>query len=135
MRDLRFRAWDDVNKRMYTPEQLEQEGASDIEKTIYGYLSYGSLIVYDFSNPEEPIELFPLQSTGWYDTAQKEVFEGDVVKGDDGVYQIMWSEEIAGFILIGNDGSLAMGGPYMSESFEVKGNIYENPELLDFKAE
>ena len=135
MRDLRFRAWDDVKKKMYTPEQLEQEEANDLEKTIYGYLSYGSLIIYDFSNPAEPTELFPLQSTGWYDNNQTEIFEGDVVKDDNGVYQIMWSEEIAGFMLVGNDGFIAMGGPYMSDTFELLGNIYENPELLDFNVE
>ena len=135
MRDLRFRAWDDVKKKMYTPEELEQQGASDLEKTIYGYLSYGSLIIYDFSNPENPTELFPLQSTGWYDNNQKEIFEGDVVQDDNGVFQVMWSEEIAGFILIGNDGSFAMGGPYMSDTFALKGNIYENPELLEFNVE
>lgn len=135
MRDLRFRAWDDVKKKMYTPEQLEQQEANDLEKTIYGYLSYGSLIIYDFSNPAEPTELFPLQSTGWYDNNQTEIFEGDVVKDDNGVYQIMWSEEIAGFMLVGNDGSIAMGGPYMSDTFELLGNIYENPELLDFNVE
>ena len=55
-----------------------------------------------------------------------------MVESDTGTYQIMWSEEVAGFILIGNDGSMAMGGPYLSETFKLKGNIYQNPELLDF---
>lgn len=133
MRELRFRAWDDDNKKMYSPEELEQAGASEVEKTIYGYLSYGTLLIYDFKNPEEPTELFPLQSTGWFDNDQKEIFEGDVVESDSGVYQIMWSEEVAGFILLGNDGTMAMGEPYMSDVFKLKGNIYENPELLDFE--
>lgn len=132
MRDLRFRAWDEGNNKMYSPEELEQENASDVEKTIYGYLSFGSLMIFDFKNPEEPAELFPLQSTGWYDNEQKEIFEGDIVESDTGLYQIMWSEEIAGFILLGNDGSMAMGGPYMSDVFKLKGNIYQNPELLKF---
>lgn len=134
MRELRFRAWDDDNKKMYSPEDLEQAEASEVEKTIYGYLSYGTLLIYDFKNPEEPTELFPLQSTGWFDNDQKEIFEGDVVESDSGVYQIMWSEEVSGFILLGNDGTMAMGGPYMSDVFKLKGNIYENPELLDFNA-
>lgn len=133
MREIKFRAWDDENKKMYSPEDLEQEGASDLEKTIYGYLSFGTVLIYDFKNPEEPIELLPLQSTGWYDNEQNEIYEGDVVESDTGVYQIMWSEEVAGFILLGNDGSMAMGGPYMSDTFKLKGNIYQNPELLDFE--
>ena len=36
----------------------------------------------------------------------------------------MWSEEIAGFILLGNDGSMAMGGPYMSD-------VEQGRELLE----
>lgn len=132
MREIKFRAWDDENKKMYSPEDLEQQGASELEKTIYGYLSFGTVLIYDFKNPEDPIELVPLQSTGWFDNEQNEIYEGDVVEGDNGTYQIMWSEEVAGFILIGNDGSIGMGGPYMSETFKLKGNIYQNPELLDF---
>lgn len=132
MREIKFKAWDDENKIMYSPDELEQQGASELEKTIYGYLSFGTVLIYDFKNPDEPVELVPLQSTGWYDNEQNEIFEADIVEGDNGIYQIMWSEEIAGFVLIGNDGSIAMGGPYMSETFKLKGNIYQNPELLDF---
>ena len=134
MREIKFRAWDDENKKMYSPEELEQEGSTELEKTIYGYLSFGTVLIYDFKNPSEPLELIPLQSTGWYDNEQNEIFEGDVVKNDDGTYQVMWSEEVAGFILLGNDGSMAMGGPYMSDTFKLQGNIYEKPELLDFNA-
>lgn len=132
MREIKFKAWDDENKKMYSPEELEQQGLSEMERTIYGYLSFGVVLIYDFKNPEDPIELVPLQSTGWFDNSQNEIYEGDIVESENGTYQIMWSEEIAGFILIGNDGSIAMGGPYMSETFKLKGNIYQNPELLDF---
>lgn len=132
MREIKFRAWNDEKKKMYSPEELEQEGAKEIEKTIYGYLSYGSLLIYDFENEQEPTELLPLQSTGWYDNDMKEIFEGDIVTGDNGTYQVMWSEEVSGFVLIGNDGSIAMGGPYMSEVFKLQGNIYENPDMLKF---
>ena len=59
MREIKFRAWDDENKKMYSPEELEQEGASELEKTIYGYLSFGAVLIYDFKNPEEPVELLP----------------------------------------------------------------------------
>ena len=51
MREIKFRAWDDENKKMYSPEELEQEGASELEKTIYGYLSFGAVLIYDFKNP------------------------------------------------------------------------------------
>lgn len=134
MREIKFRAWDDEAKKMYSPEELEQADALEINKSIYGYLSFGTLLIYDFKNGSEPVELLPLQSTGWYDNDQQEVYEGDVVENNEGIYQVMWSEEVAGFILLGNDGSMAMGGPYMSDTFKLKGNIYENPDLLQFNA-
>lgn len=134
MREIKFRAWDDEAKKMYSPEELEQADMPEMNKSIYGYLSFGTLLIYDFKSDSEPVELLPLQSTGWFDNDQQEIYEGDVVENSEGIYQVIWSEEVAGFILLGNDGSMAIGGPYMSDTFKLKGNIYENPDLLQFNA-
>ena len=48
--------------------------------------------------------------------------------------QIMWSEEIAGFMLIGNDGSLQWVVHICQIHLNLR-EIYENPELLDFSVE
>ena len=49
MREFKFRAWDDEEKKMYSPEDLEQpEVEANEMKTIYSYLSFGVLCIYDF---------------------------------------------------------------------------------------
>lgn len=130
MREIKFRAWDDEAKKMYSPEDLEQpEILDDTKKSIYSYLSFGALYIYDFRT-EDPIEFVPLQATGWYDKKQNEIYEGDIVKIEGEIYQILWSEDTAGFIIMSNDGGAMMGGDYLGDTIEVIGNIYENSNLL-----
>jgi uncharacterized phage protein (TIGR01671 family) len=133
MREFKFRAWDDEAKKMYSPEDLEQpEVKEDTKKSIYGYLSFGVLLIYDFRE-KEPIQFVPMQSTGWFDKKQNEIYEGDIVQIKDDIYQIIWSEEISGFILLSTDGVIMMGGDYITDDIEVIGNIYENQDLINYK--
>lgn len=133
MREFKFRAWDDEAQRMYSPEALEQsEIHNDIKKTIYSYLSFGILCIYNFGK-EEPVELIPMQFTGWHDKNQKEIYEGDLLKLEDKIHQIIWSDEISGFIILGNNGTVVMCGDYLGDVAEVVGNIYENPDYLNMK--
>ncbi|HHY90135.1 MAG TPA: hypothetical protein GX503_00585 [Clostridiales bacterium] len=130
MREFKFRAWDGEARRMYSPEDLEQpEIKDDTKKTIYGYLSFGVLYIYDFKG-KEPVELVPMQFTGWYDKKQNEIYEGDIVNIEGVNYEVIWSEESAAFMLQA-DRTTAMGGEYLNDVAEVVGNIYENPEYLE----
>lgn len=133
MREFKFRAWDDEEKKMYSPEDLEQpEVEANEMKTIYSYLSFGVLCIYDFRQ-SEPVELFPMQATGWYDKNQTEIYEGDVLQMEGALHQVIWSEETGGFILLASDGMVMMGGDYLTDMVEVAGNIYENPDLINYK--
>ena len=133
MREFKFRAWDDEAKKMYSPEDLEQpEIKDDTKKTIYCYLSYGVLQIYDFRE-KDPILFVPMQSTGWFDKNQTEIYEGDIVQMENTIYQVIWSEEISGFILLSTDGVIMMGGDYIADEIEIIGNVYENQELINYK--
>lgn len=133
MREFKFRAWDDEAKKMYSPEDLEQpEVKDDTKKTIYSYLSFGVLQIYDFRE-KDPIQFVPMQSTGWFDKNQNEIYEGDLLQYQNAIYQVIWSEDIAGFILLSTDGGIMMGGDYLSDEIEVIGNIYENEDLINYK--
>ncbi len=134
MRDVKFRAWDPVLQKMYSPEGLEQPEIEDpTEKTIYSYLSCGVLSIYDFRD-KEPLELFPLQFTGWYDRNQKEIYEGDILQWENVLNQVIWSDEISAFVILSFDGMISMGGDFLTDSIEVIGNIYEDPGLIQYRS-
>lgn len=74
------------------------------------------------------------QYTGLADKNGTKIFEGDIVKrfwfGKMCIYQIDYENGLARFI--GRAGMIFKASFYYdSEEFEVVGNIYDNPELLE----
>lgn len=131
MREYRFRAWDGINKKMYSPEALEQEDVpEDVNKSIYSYLSYGVLCIYDFAGGGEPIELMPMQYIGFHDKNMKDIFEGDLLEIEEVIYQVVWSTEIAGYLVISERRDSMIAGEGLPDAAVIVGNIYENPEWM-----
>ena len=84
-------------------------------------------------------DLVLMQSTGLKDKNGKEIFEGDIlaVEAADGVIilKVSWDDEHALFVIktkkFNEETALAELVDDNSYPFEVIGNIYENPELLE----
>ena len=130
MREIKFRAWDKVRKEFLSAGNLfisvnprRNPKSSDI------YLD----VIKDPNQYNHRFEI--MQYTGLKDKNGKEIYEGDIVKDDSGLFgNVVYSSEeydgIAGFMVFDvYDGLQNVDGFW--HLVEVIGNIYENPELLE----
>jgi uncharacterized phage protein (TIGR01671 family) len=74
------------------------------------------------------------QYTGWNDENGKEIYEDDLVMVADyasweGLYKVIWDEENSMYMIEDAYGDREKLCEF--EEYLVKGNIYENPELLE----
>lgn len=122
----RFRAWLKNDKEMIDVDEIHWYNGN------FEFIGDG----ITFQRLADEVEL--MQSTGLKDKNGKEIFEGDVVtngwKRQVVTFGTQEVEEDFGSIRIYRGFNLYLGGGYpnaiMSE-FEVVGNIYENPDLLE----
>ncbi len=121
-REMKFRAWDEITKKMWYPEQglkacVTQIGSVCVDETDEG----GRLENRNY-------RLRVLFYTGLHDKKGKEIYEGDIVtRYSEGRYKIYWHEFTACWRMTGHTG-IDKGD--MALACEVIGNVYENPELL-----
>lgn len=127
-REIKFQVWDQDTRKMWTWEDIiEAESAMFI--TLLEFLQQDQFIKRQF--------------TGLCDKNSKEIYEGDVGEEDGVFYQVIWVDSGAmyGAKVIKTDFVLTRQltfplQQYIIEgtkvcNFEIIGNIYENPELLE----
>ena len=122
MREVKFRAWLPKQGRIYNWNEFYS-----IRRMIGGKISLSlsqpsgaSFTVYD--------NFTLMQYTGLKDKNGKEIFDGDIVDINGCKNRVVeWDEDWCGFYL---SRELNPVGYFLSEEYEIIGNIYENPELL-----
>ena len=103
MREIKFRAWDSVDKRIL-PDFYDNE-------SLFAQFKGGGLILMEY--------------IGIPDKNKKDIYEGDIVRYKD---HLKYRREVVVFpFSVFYDSEQ----PIVSELCEVIGNIHENPELLN----
>ena len=125
-REIKFRAWDEINKRMIYPHY---RSFSDI-------LSNGDIL-------DRWVNI--MQYTGLKDKNSREIYEGDILNGLNRINKIVkWSDEGACFVeeeqfdpvciwsfdMLLRKHKKAFAVNCILRSHFIIGNIYENPELI-----
>jgi uncharacterized phage protein (TIGR01671 family) len=142
MREIKFRAWDTKQKRMFWPRVLEYAPAVGFwllsENKFMQRSSTKFKRKVNFIEPlnsANPKSAILMQFTGLKDKNGKEIFEGDIVKSKTHYYGnekerqtiVEWQDDIE------NDSfgePMTTGYVIYGGEWEVIGNIYENKDLL-----
>lgn len=131
-RPIKFRAYLKAINKMVEVNEINWYENSD-DKGNISSIRYAGETKYAHHYVEfDPNTVILMQYTGYKDMKDREVYEGDIVRYYDDIYEVKWMW--AGFYIH----SLQNGFDELAtnENFvEVIGNIYENPELLNDKKE
>lgn len=129
MRELKFRAWDEVNEKMLVVDELRLRNREAKNSCVFvkgrGWLEAGK--------PE-----LVMQFTGLHDKNGREIYEGDIIEFATWNFGLVGQPrtthrmvEWEPSIICGDMENECAG--YSTDYFRestVIGNIYENPELL-----
>ena len=116
------------------------------KRTDNGEWVEGYVVKYGFTNREKfyivptyasdlygfEVDLSTIcQCTGLKDKNGNLIWENDVVKDKYMKYRVIWSEEEGSWMLQTVSGAMYGIGGVNSKKYEVIGNIFDNPELLE----
>lgn len=137
MRDIKFRAWDKIENKMWYPDAIR----FDLDKPLNMKSNEigGWVTFFEHEGLHDPI----MQYTNIKDKNGKEIYEGDIIQNGYEGGEVYFKESEARFnvkvlpslVHESKRNNLSYWHGILSflwhnGKFEIIGNIYENPELL-----
>jgi uncharacterized phage protein (TIGR01671 family) len=133
MRSIKFRAWDNETRKMYSIRAL----FFNDDGSISGILSdpeMGGVFLGQKTHVDGKYydDFILMQNVGFLDKNGSEIFEGDIYEG----YVIRYAANLHEFLggeagwFYERDGWESFNKLECDEDIEIIGNIYENPELM-----
>ena len=136
MREIKFRAWDKIEKQMcpVTRVIFRQPTGYDF---INVRIKWNGKIIDQGGFIGKDNTYILMQYIGAKDKNGVEIYEGDIIRHQSGKYgtdfEIKWSPILCGFTAMQIESGHP--SPQLNQGtmsyFEVVGNIYENPELVE----
>lgn len=118
MRTIKFRAWDENYAEMIYEVGITPEG-----------IPYS---IPDYAEESDQFNYYPtchkMQFTGLHDKNGREIYEGDIVRINGLVFEVIVNDFTQEWVIDGETGQERLS--YAHKKCKVIGNIYENPELL-----
>ncbi len=120
-----YRIWDKDNKRFLT--RFAGANKTEIDEFSIEYCRYSGWADDGYGRSRKCGDsVVYQQSTGRTDDDGKEIFDGDLIKGDGyGPYRVFWDDDFCGWCSCCYSDSELIS---RYKSIEVVGNIFENPK-------
>lgn len=115
-----------IKFRAYNPK--EKKMSRDF--TLYEIASAGSKTIFPFgfiANKDTVL----MQYTGLKDKNGKEIYEGDIVEEEDFIGEVVWEDFMFNVEDYYDSSADYPTIAFFEGVFEVVGNIYENPNLIE----
>lgn len=119
MREIKFRAWDKINKDMFNVESINFQ-ESRVYKDTVSYREFNNVDV--------------MQYAGLKDKNNKEIYEGDILFESFGerYYKVVFENGSFRAEFNGDFDKYSFDLiDVVAQGCEIVGNIYENPELME----